>query len=98
GRQRLAVVELDPVAEPDRVDGALRARGDLLRQAVELELEVRVVDEERLEAGGEAGLVRPVDDVLAVDDVLVRAVRDAEAEDAAALRLRCRLRARAGEP
>ena len=60
---------------------------DLLGQPVELELELRVEDHQRLPAGHEARLVGLRDDVLAVDDVLGRAAGDPDAEGAAPLAL-----------
>ena len=87
--QRLAVVELDPVVHPDRPDVGLLVGLDLLGQTVELELELRIEDDERLPAGDDARLIGPRDDVLAVDEVLGRPARDADAERAAALGRRC---------
>ena len=88
--ERLAVVELDPVADADRPDGGLLVRGDLLGEPVELELELRVEDDQRLPARHDPRLIGTRDDVLTVDEVLRRPARDADAERTAALRRRGR--------
>ena len=88
GRERLAVVELDPLAQADR-PLLRRVLRELVRQAAlvaaDLELVLVVVGDERLPARGQAGLVGLGDDALAVDDVARAAARHAEAEVPAAL-------------
>ena len=79
GRHRLAVLELDALAQLDGV--LLRVvLGDALGQAVGGELVVLVEEQQRLEGGHQPGLVGLGDDVLAVHDVLGAAAGDPEPE------------------
>ena len=84
GRQRLAVGELDPLLQLDRVLLGV-VRGHALGQAVVGELVVVVEQQQRLERRHQPRLVRLGDDVLAVHDVLGAAAGDAEPEVPAAL-------------
>ena len=84
GRHRLAVLELDALAQ---LDGVVRrvVLGDALGEAVVGELVVLVEQQQRLEGAHQPCLVGLGDDVLAVHDVLGAAAGDSEAEVAAPL-------------
>src|SRR5581483_9825839 len=87
GAERLAVVELDAVADADRPLIRRLRGGDLLGEQ-ELRLAVLVEVGESLEVRYEPRDVRLRDDALAVDEVGRPAARDADLEDTASLRLR----------
>ena len=82
--QRLAVVERDPLLEPDDpFVGSLLGHG--LGKAGRLQLVVLVVFEQGFEAGDQPRLVGLGRDLLSVDDVTGAATRDAKPEVATAL-------------
>jgi hypothetical protein len=90
-RHGLAVVELEALAQADRVRH-LAGRLDRLGEPVVRQLVVAVEGQQGLPPGHQARLIRLGEDVLAVDDVLDAVARHADPQVAALLRARPRRR------